>query len=427
MLTFYRLLTVLGEPFIRLYLICRLSQGKEPKYRFSERLGVSNILRPKGGLVWLHGASIGESLSMLPVIEQINKEFPSLNFLVTTGTVSSAEVVKTKLPVNAIHQFMPVDRPIGVERFLNYWRPDIALWWESEFWPNTLSQAKARGIPIVLMNGRISLRSYDFWKRCPLMIKEILSGFRICFTQTYVDAERLTCLGATKVECLGNLKLASPQLLVDEKEFSRVAEAFSLRPCWLAASTHPGEEEIIWHVHQLLEKKFTNLITTIIPRHPERGCRIAEDLNGQGASVLLRSKNGKISSSTQIYIADTLGEMGIFFRLSPVVFMGKSLTVKGGQNPIEPARFGCAILAGPHMENFTEIVDKLKEIDILSEVKDAHTLASAIEKNLDNPLFQKKAVNNAEKVASIEAEILERVMLRLRPFFEQVPNPVKSI
>ena len=419
MLFLYKLLTNLGEPLIRLYLLYRRLHGKEPNKRFRERLGIANKERPSGFLIWLHGASVGEAISMLPVINQLKIEYPIANFLVTTGTVTSSKILQSKLPNGIIHQFIPVDRLFGVQRFLDHWNPEIALWWESEFWPNLITEAKARDVKMVLVNGRISIRSFLNWKRFPGVIQTILSAFSLCLAQSSEDAGRLIELGAIKAEYLGNLKLASSRLPVDEEAFNNLKKTCEGRPLWLAASTHPGEEMIAWQVHTRVVAKFPNLLTLIVPRHPERGARIAQELIEQGAEVALRSRNEKITSTTDIYLADTLGELGVFFQLCPIVFMGKSILGKGGQNPIEPARFGCTVLAGPHMENFSDIIFQMKESSPVQEVTDAKSLANCVNQLLLRTK-KRRTINFDDKLSLLsEAEIIENLMVRLRPIIEQ--------
>ena len=254
----YRALTIVGGPLIALYLGRRMARGKEDAERFRERLGLARDPRPPGALVWLHGASVGESLSLLPLMERLAAR-PGLSLLVTTGTVTSARLMAERLPAGAMHQYVPVDRPGYVARFLDHWRPDLALWAESDFWPNLLEGTRERAIPMVLLQGRVSARSFARWRRVPGFIRRMLSGFRLCLAQTEGDACRLRILGASDVRCLGNLKMAVPPLPCDEAERARLATVLAGRPVWLAASTHPGEEAIAGRVHRIVAERHPGL------------------------------------------------------------------------------------------------------------------------------------------------------------------------
>ncbi|MBX9634576.1 MAG: 3-deoxy-D-manno-octulosonic acid transferase, partial [Magnetospirillum sp.] len=331
----YRALTILGGPLIGRYLNRRMARGKEDPARFGERLGQPGLPRPQGVLIWLHAASVGESLSLLPLVERLVAR-PGTHVLMTTGTVTSAQLMAERLPPGAIHQFVPVDRPAFVHAFLDHWHPDLVLWAESDFWPNLLDGIRRRAIPLVLVQGRISPKSFANWQRAPGFIRRILSAFTLCLGQTPGDAERLAALGAAKVACVGNLKMAVPPLPGDEAELARLRHAIGVRPLWLAASTHPGEEAAMARVHSALVARFPGLLTVIVPRHPHRGADIVDELSAMGLSVSLRSLGA--GPMGDIHIADTMGELGLFYRLAPIVFMGKSLGAQGGQNPFEPAR-----------------------------------------------------------------------------------------
>ncbi len=252
----YRILAVLAGPLIWLHLRRRLKRGKEDPARFAERLGKPGLPRPEGRLVWLHGASVGESLSLLPLVERLAAR-PGLSVLVTTGTVTSAALMTERLPQGAVHQYVPVDRPAWVKRFLDHWRPDLVLWAESDFWPNLLDAVDVRAIPLVLVQGRVSPNSFAGWKKwAPGLIRRMLSAFTLCLGQTPGDMERLEALGAPRVACLGNLKMAVPPLPADEERLARLRRAVGVRPVWLAASTHPGEELLAARVHQALAARF---------------------------------------------------------------------------------------------------------------------------------------------------------------------------
>ncbi|MCZ6861399.1 MAG: 3-deoxy-D-manno-octulosonic acid transferase, partial [Alphaproteobacteria bacterium] len=331
----YIAVTNLAGPVFRLVLAIRRARGKEDRQRIGERFGRPGHDRPEGALIWVHGASVGESLSILPLIERLIADRPDLNVVVTTGTVTSAILMSRRLPNGAFHQFVPIDRRAEVRRFLGHWRPDLALWLESELWPILLTEISARGTPIVLLNARMSRRSFARWRRWPGFARFVLTRFALCLAQSEADAERLAGLGAPSPACPGNLKFASPPLPADEQTLSRLRAEVSNRPVWLAGSTHPGEEEIIADAHKRLGERFDDLLTIIVPRHPGRGPEIARELAMGGLETALRSSGDAIALGTAIYVADTMGELGLFYRLAEVVFIGGSLVPHGGQNPIE--------------------------------------------------------------------------------------------
>ena len=416
MLSLYRFVSAAGVPLIRLYLGLRKARGKEDPARFNERLGHPGKTRPEGPLVWAHAASVGESLSLLPLVERLVKDRPSLIVLVTTGTLTSSRLMAERLPDGAVHQFVPVDRVSYVRRFLDHWHPDLALWVESEFWPNLIIETAGRNIPMILINGRISPRSFLGWQRFGGLIKKLLSCFALCLAQADADAERLLRLGAVSAKYVGNLKFSAPPLPADADELSNLQDAVGDRPRWLAASTHPGEEIIVAGVHQRLAGTRPELLTVIVPRHPDRGTEIAAMLRGQKLAVSRRSDGDAIGPQTDIYLADTVGEMGLFFRLAGVVFMGKSLVPLGGQNPLEAARLDCAIVYGPHMMNFDEMTKKMKNAAAALEVADEGALETVIGRLLDDGVERGRMIAAAGEWAVAEAGVLDAVVAELAPF-----------
>lgn len=417
-LALYRLATTLAAPFISVYLKKRLGRGKEDRTRFPERLGVAGQPRPDGHLIWMHGASVGESLSMLPVINEILSRAGAPSVLVTSGTVTSARLMQERLPEGAIHQYVPVDRLPYVRRFLDHWKPNLALWWESELWPNLITETHDRQIPMVLVNARMSPPSFARWLRWRNLARALLGCFDLVLTQSDSDSERYRRLGAPVVERMGNLKFAVPPLPFDEGTLAEIRDRTGDRPMWLAASTHPGEEEIVWQVHQRVVRKHPGLLTILVPRHPERGGVIAEMLREAGADVAVRSNSEPVKAETMIYLADTLGELGLFFSLSPITFMGKSLVPEGGQNPIEPARFGSAIIAGPHTWNFDEITKAMVEAGGIAIVADAEELAAALQRDLSDPAQARARAEAAKAYTEREAKVLERFVDRLTPLLD---------
>ncbi len=419
MLSLYRTATTLGHPLIRLYLSRRLAKGKENRARFGERLGLAGKSRPDGWLIWMHAASVGESLSLLPLIERLRTDWPSWNILVTTGTVTSATMMEERLPPGALHQFVPVDRVAYVERFLQHWRPDLVMWAESEFWPNLISRVGARKLPMILLNGRISQRSHKGWRRFPGLINKLLNAFSLCLGQTGIDAARLADLGAQNTKFVGNLKFAAPPLPAGEDALKELTSLIAGRLCWLASSTHMGEEEIAGRIHLALKEKHPGLLTLIVPRHPGRGIEIASSLQNMGLKVSVRSSKGKLDENTDVYIADTMGELGIFYRLARIVFIGKSLVPLGGQNPLEAARLDCAVVYGPHMTNFEEITTKFKQKQACLEVAHEAALGDTIARLLEDTDECERLAKAAAKVADDESGVLDAVLEELEPYLKR--------
>lgn len=416
MLGLYRAITTLGSPLIQAYLGRRIKAGKEDPARFGERLGIPAMPRPEGHLIWLHGASVGEAMSLLTLIRRLQDAVPGINILVTTGTVTSARMLADRLPKGAVHQFVPVDRIAYVRRFLDHWKPDLTLWAESEFWPNLISETAAREIPLVLVNGRISPRSFKGWSRVHGFISRLLGGFTLCLGQTEGDAERLRALGAPSARSVGNLKFAAEPLPVDTDQLNRLRGETANRPLWLAASTWAGEEEIAWQVHRDLSAGHPGLLTVIVPRHPNRGSEIAQALTSEGARVARRAAGDVVDDRHDIYVADTMGELGLFFSLAPVVFMGKSLTAEGGQNLLEPARLGCAVLHGPAMSNFEDMADRMGAAGAAVAVADGAMLSTQVGRLLADSAAASALAAKAEAFASAESGVIDRLMDELAPY-----------
>jgi 3-deoxy-D-manno-octulosonic-acid transferase len=366
----------LAAPGLRLLLARRVRAGKELPARLAERYGVASSPRPPGKLVWLHAASVGETMSILPVIAALAGD---AEVLLTTGTLTSAALAAERLPVHARHQFVPLDVPDWINRFLNHWKPDCAVFVESELWPGLLGAIDARAIPRLLINARMSARSAKRWRVLPGAARRLLGGFRLVHAQSAADAANFVALGVDDVKSWGNLKFCSPALPADEAALAEL-RAIMPEPLWLAASTHPGEEAIVIAAHQILLAEFPDLLTIIVPRHPDRGPEIAALAAGR-----LRSRR-ELPGAGGIYVADTLGELGLFYRLAPFVFIGNSLPgCCGGHNVIEPARLARAVIAGPHLENFAEAAFLLRAAGALVEVADATGLAAAVRRWLANP------------------------------------------
>lgn len=417
MLRLYRGLTTTIGPMLPVYLAGRKRRGKEDPVRMPERMGRYTHPRPAGKLIWVHGASVGEALSALPLVEKLASR---QTVLLTTGTVTSARMMVGRLPANAIHQFVPVDRAPWVRRFLDHWKPDLALWLESELWPNLIAETASRGIPMALINGRVSDRSFSNWRRFSNLATRLLGTFDLCLGQTEEDSQRLHALGARRVATPGNLKFAAPPLPVDAEELRRLEAHHLHRPSWIAASTHAGEEMMAGRAHLALKSRHHDLLTLIAPRHPERGDDIAQDLREMGLVVAQRSKNDQVTPATDIHLVDTMGEMGLFYRLAPIAFMGKSILAAGGQNPIEPAKLGVAVLMGPRMDNFRDVAHRLLVVGAAREVADETGLIREVSHLLDHEIERRGLADAALSFAANEAGVLNRILAALAPLLDRM-------
>ena len=402
--------TTLAAPGLRAMLRRRVGRGKEIAVRLPEREGSDPTPRPAGRLIWLHAASVGESQSILPVLSALQGQAPDASVLLTTGTVTSAALLADHLPQlglsRVLHRFVPLDVPAWAARFLDHWRPDAAGFVESELWPNLIAGCRARGIPMMLVNARMSARSLRGWQRLPGFARQVVGAFDRVQAQSEADAAHLRLLGARQVDAPGNLKLAAPPLRADPVELARLQALIGNRPVWLAASTHPGEEEVAARVHHALATVHPGLLTIMAPRHPERGAAVAAALGAPRRAV------GQ-DPGMDVWVADTLGEMGLLYRLAPLVFVGRSLVGQGGQNPLEPARLGCTIAVGPHTANFIEAVQALEEAGALTRVADADELARWVDGMLRDPHRRCAAGTAARAAAQGAAGLPERTAAAL--------------
>ena len=403
----------------------RLQLGKEHPTRLAERRGEATQSRPSGPLIWLHGASVGEMLAVIPLIGRLRAQ--DFAVLVTSGTVTSAALAEHRLPSGTLHQFIPLDAPRYVGRFLDHWRPDLALFVESDLWPNLILASARRAIPMVMVNGRLSERSFRRWRLVPGVIAALLSRFDLCLTQSAADAKRYGQLGAPRVSSTGNLKLDVPAPPVDEPTLGRLKSVIGARPVIAAASTHPGEETAIIAAHRRLRAKNPALLTVIAPRHPARGESIAEIAKVAGLSVGLRSRGELPNKDIDVYIADTLGELGLIYRLAPIVFMGGSLASHGGQNPIEAIMLDAAVVHGPHVWNFAEIYTTLDNAQGAKLVADEEALMAGLNEWLGNPTARTAAADAAGKTVRQLGGALERTLAALDPYLMQLRLAQRAI
>lgn len=410
------LIRILYPLVIKRYIKKRQLNGKEDVKRFNERIGRPAKKRPEGKLIWLHGASVGESLSMLPLINKLLESYPDSHVMVTTGTVTSAEVMEKRLPERAFHQYIPIDNPAFVTRFIRHWQPDLVLWFESDLWPALLSGIKRKNIPLILVNGRISNKSFKRWQQFDFISKELLDCFTFCLGQSEEDAYRLRVLGAKNSMCLGNLKYAGINPPVDPDKKAEIESQINGRPLWVVSSTHHDEELKIGRFLKKTNSEVPGLLTLIAPRHPNRGPEIQEQLNSLGLKTALRSKGEKITPDTDVYIADTIGEVGIWYDLSPIVFIGGSLIPHGGQNFMEPSRFRDAVIVGPYMHNFTDAMNRAKKADAVIQINDATELETTLLQLLKNKDLLEAKRSLAYNWAYGEAKVLDGIVEKIKGY-----------
>jgi 3-deoxy-D-manno-octulosonic-acid transferase len=416
----YRGLTQPLAPLVAVYLQRRRRQGKEDPLRFHERRGIPSVARPNGPLAWIHAASVGEATAMLALIERLLQDRPMLEILVTTGTVASADLLEKRLPARAQHQYVPVDLPRWISRFLDHWRPDLALWVESELWPNLVLSTRARGIPMLLINARLSARSFARWRRWPGLIGPVLDAFAACFAQDAVQAERFRQLGVRELAMVGDLKAAAATLPFEPSQLMQLRRQIRSRPLWLAASTHGGEEEILARVHRQLAGKHPGLLTIVAPRHSARGDTIDAMLAVHGLRTARRTRGEPVTSETDVYLADTMGELGLFYSLAEIAFVGGSLVAKGGHNPFEAARLGCVVLHGPDISNCAGMAADLAAAGAAETVSDADTLARAVSTLLADRRLRGERAAAGKRVAAAGLGVLDAVLERLAPWLDPI-------
>lgn len=415
----YRTLTWLAQPSAALVLRYRERRGKEDPSRRNERLGAPALPRPAGILAWIHAASVGEANAVLPLITVLRRARPDVSIVLTTGTVTSSAFVAGRKPEGVLHQYVPLDAPAFVARFLDHWRPAIAVFTEQEIWPNLVLESARRGIPLALVNARMSDRSFARWERRAGLAQALFSRFAVIAAQNAQLSNRFTRLGAPLVIAAGNLKVDAPPLPVSATAREALEAALRARPCFVAASTHPGEDEMIAEAHRKVVAEVPGLVTILAPRHPERGSAIAESLAALGLKIARRSLGEMLAADTDVYIADTIGELGLLYAIAPVSFIGGSLVPHGGQNPIEAVRLGSAVLTGPHWHNFTDAYRALIDQNAAVEVTSAAALAQALTDLLKNPEHLASQQRNAEHALDRLSGALQRTLDCLLPMLPE--------
>jgi 3-deoxy-D-manno-octulosonic-acid transferase len=421
-LSTYRWAGAAAYPLVGGYVALRASRGKEDRVRRRERYGTTSVARPAGPLIWVHAASVGETVAVIPLIEHILGF--GITVVLTTGTVTSAQVAHERLGERIIHQYVPLDLKPAVSRFLDHWKPDLAIIAESEIWPMTILELGSRRVPQVLVNGRLSDRSFKSWSRRPHLAEALFENLALVVAQSDTDAERFEALGARPVVVSGNLKVDSVPPPVHDRELRRLRSEIGARPVWAAVSTHDGEEEIAGRVHQMLERRYEDILTVIVPRHPERADAIETMLNNQGLVVARRSRNERVRPETHVFLGDSIGEMGLYLRLTEIAFVGRSMKLGGGQNPLEPAMLETAILSGKDVSNFRETYQKLIDGGGARLVRDEQMLAGAVAYLLSNDEVRHAMISAGVAVVDEMRGALTRTAKALEPFI--LPLIVKS-
>ena len=411
MLFFYRLTVnfiYLISPIIIIY---RIFKKKEDPKRFLEKIGKFNKKNTNDNLIWFHGSSVGEILSVVPLIEKLEKKKNIKKILITSNTLSSAKIINKLKLKKTFHQFFPLDTKFLVEKFLNHWKPKTVFFIESEIWPNMITKIKEKNIPLILLNARITKKSFKKWNSVPSFSKKIFNEFDLCLSQNNKTCNYLKILGAKNIKKIGNLKFSQSNSKLKNKSNSKIKKIFKKKKIIFSAiSTHKGEELFCGKVHANLKKKYENIISIIIPRHIHRAHEIKQELNSNGLNVHLHTSKRQINSDTDIYLVDTFGETKSFLKLSKIAFMGKSIYAYGGQNPIEAARLGNRIIHGPNIENFIEVYNFLGKQRISTKITSYKSLENLIvkfdrKKNYSQQIIKKLAYTGNQILLNNEKEI----------------------
>ena len=398
----YQILISVLLIFSPLIISFRILKGKEDKKRFKEKFCFPSKKKVTGNLIWFHGSSVGELLSILPLVHELEKNQSIKQILITSSTLSSADIFKKFKFKKTIHQFFPIDSILYSYKFLNYWKPTIAIFVESEIWPSIFKVLTKKKIPLLLLNARITKKTFKKWNRIKSFSNSVFKDISKAYPQNNETLGYLKKLNVSKIKIMGNLKFVNNDQDKLIKLDGALLKNLKNRKVWCASSTHSGEEIICSRVHIDLKKKYKNLLTIIIPRHIHRVNKIVQEINDLKLNVVLHSSNSKKLKNTDIYLVDTYGETKKFYDSSDVVFMGKSLVGKGGQNPLEPARHGAAILHGPNIDNFSDIYKLLDKLKITHKVNGATSLTNLVNKLIIKPNNKK----NYLKIKKIGKKIL---------------------
>jgi len=406
MFFFYRILINLIFLFSPIIILIRLFKKKEHVIRFKEKFGIYTKKRLAGKLIWFHGASVGEILSIIPLIEKLEKKDDIRQILVTSNTLSSSKILSNLKLQKTIHQFFPIDTNYHTNKFLNYWKPSVAIFIDSEIWPNMINNIKKRPVPLVLMNARITEKSFKKWRIFNSSAKYIFQKFDICLSSNLKSKNYLKFLGAKKIKFIGNLKFTQTEN--NNVDLNKNIKKFFLsKKIWCASSTHYNEEKICAKAHKKLKMKYKNLLTIIIPRHIHRTKEIINEIRKLDLKIHLHDSKKKIDVKTDIYLVNSFGQTKSFFKICKTVFLGGSIINHGGQNPLEAARYGCKILHGPNIWNFDEIYALLRKYKVSNKILNSNQLALKVDKMLTN---KKNSKNLESKIKKIGHKILHSTL-----------------
>ena len=409
MLFAYRVITNLIILFTPIIFLIRLLKKKEDPKRFKEKFCFFSKRRGKGKLIWFHGASVGEILSVVPLIQELEKDKSVNKILITSNTLSSLKVINTLRLKKTIHQFFPIDNLFFVKKFLKYWSPSVAIFIDSEIWPNMLTSIKEESISLILLNARINKRSFKKWARLGSSAKKLFNKFDLCLASSNETKIHLKLLGARNIKYIGNLKFTeseSSETVLNKN----TKKKFLSKKIWCASSTHKVEEKISAKVHLKLKKKYKNILTIIIPRHINRTPEIINELEELDLKIHLHSSRDKIKNNTDIYLVDAYGKTKMFFSISSIVFLGGSLIAHGGQNPLEAARYNCQILHGPNIWNFSEIYNLLRRLNVSQKITNIGQIVKKISIILNN---KKNNKNIQFKLNSLSKNILKLTLIEI--------------
>lgn len=426
-LSLYLIASWFAAPVFWLVHWVRIRTGKDDPSRGRERFGHSTLERPKGQLVWIHAASVGETNSVLPLIEALTGS--GLNVLLTTVTVTSADIAARSLPEGAVHQYAPYDAPAALERFLDHWRPSLAAMVESEIWPGMLTVTARNGIPIAIVNGRLSERSARSWGRTGSFGRAVFALIDLCLAQSDADADRYRGLGVGKVSTPGNLKFdAVPPGAADE-EITELRRAIGNRQVFLAASTHPGEDEIAFDAYQDLKSQLGDLLLVLVPRHPVRGPEIARLAESRGLKAARRGAKAELTPDIDVYIADTLGEMGLFYRVADVAFIGGSFAPVGGHNPVEAVGLGVPLIAGPKVAKARAVYKEMWNKGAAVRAETPNELIDAARHLFLDEAARQAMREQARMVIDQGQGALDRTLADLQPFLDDMcdKDPAKQV
>ena len=416
----YRFFTYLFYPFAPIYLYFRKIRKKEDSISYREKLSKIEISREEGFLIWFHVASVGEAMSILPLIESCIEEKKINKILLTSITLSSGKILKKRFNQNAkvIHQFLPLDISVWTSKFLEHWKPNLSIFIDSEIWPNLISQISEKKIPLLLINARITKKSFKRWKLIISFAKKIFEKFDLCIVSNKESENFLKILGAKNIKNYGNLKFSNIKNDLNKKLDSDFFNKIKNRKIWCAASTHPTEEILCARSHLKIKESYNNILTIIIPRHIDRIEKIRKELSNLNLKIVLYSKLDQIDINTDILLIDTYGEASIFYNISKYVFVGKStiksLIMDSGQNPIEPARLGCKIFHGPNVSNFVEIYEYLRALGVTKQVNNSNELSISLIEEFEENKGEKS--NIKEEIDNYGQNILNNVIEELKKY-----------